>query len=392
MAEVGIRGPWREPVEPGAIRVCHIASGDLWAGAEVQVATLLKYLARDSRVAVSAILLNSGRLADEIARLGVESAVIPESENGFWEILRAAMRFLRGKNIQVFHSHRYKENLLAALLAWRLDVPVLIRTRHGMVEPLKGLKEVKQTLIQGVDRLTARWTVDRVISVSREMAGRLGRDLGPEKVITIPNGIDFGQARSDLTPAEARERLRIPAGCRVIGAAGRLEPVKRLDIFLEAALQISREVPTARFVIAGEGREQARLQALARKLGLPDRVRFLGHRDDIFDVLRAMDILVVSSDHEGLPMVLLEALAMGLTVVGRNVGGIPEVVENGVTGILVQSNSPAELASACLEVLSDEEHRCRLGGAARNFVREHFSAESGERHVVELYQSLIRSV
>lgn len=381
--------PEQAPAPPGRIKVCHIASGDLWAGAEVQIATLLKYVARDKGIALSAILLNPGRLADEVGRLGVETIVIPESRIGFFGILHRAAEFLRGKKVQVLHSHRYKENLLAALLARRIRGAVLIRTRHGLIEPHQGLKDLKQRLIQGADRLTARWTADRVIGVSAELAYRLEQDLGREKVITIPNGVDVDQVRSELSVAEARQRLGIPRDCYVLGTAGRLEPVKRLDIFLEAAQRISRELPKSRFIIAGEGREQSRLQALARELGIEGRVHFLGHRGDVFDVLRAMDVLVLSSDHEGLPMVLLEALAMGLTVVARKVGGIPEVINDNASGVLLESDSPAALAAACLDVLSDEGRRRRLSEAARNLVLESFSAERSGRETAKLYRSLV---
>jgi glycosyltransferase involved in cell wall biosynthesis len=388
-AEVKSAGCMPRSGQAGRIHVCHIASGDLWAGAEVQIATLLKYLARDDGIVLSAILLNPGRLADTLSCLNVECVVFPEGQMGFLEILRHATRFLQGKGVRVLHSHRYKENLLATLLARRLDNPIVIRTRHGLVEPQKGLKDLKQRVIQSVDRLTARWATDCIIGVSAELARHLSRHFGREKVAIIPNGVDIEQVRSTLSVAEARVRLGFPADCQLVGAAGRLEPVKRLDIFLEAGQKISRQNPSARFIIAGTGREAIRLQALAGELGLEDRVQFLGHRDDIFDVLRALDILVLSSDHEGLPMVLLEALAMGLTVVARRVGGISEVVTDDVSGILVPSDSAADLASACLHALADEALRRRLGEAGRSSVLRNFSAEQTASEVAGLYRSLV---
>ena len=370
------------------LNVCHIASGDRWAGAEVQIATLLKCLANDKDISLSAIVLNPGRLAEEIQRLGVQLMVIPERRTNIFSIFRQASGFLRGKRVHILHSHRYKENLLAIFLARRLDIPVLIRTQHGLIEPHKGFRDVKQKLLHSVDRLTARWAADRVIGVSMELADRLRRDLGAQKVTPIPNGIDIDQVRSDLSVAEARQRLGIEPGSYVLGTASRLEPVKRLDIFLQAAHQISDHYPQARFVIAGEGKEEDRLRELARKLGIGERVLFLGHRDDIFDVLRAFDILAIPSDHEGLPMVVLEALAMGLVVVAREVGGMSEVLTDGVTGILVQSNSAAPLAAACMKALADEGWRQRMGMAARNLVAQEFSAERTGGQVAQLYRSL----
>ena len=369
------------------LRVCHIASGDRWDGAEVQVATLLRHLARDPRVRLLAIVLNTGRLAEELARLGVEVKVIPENQLGFFGILRRATAFLRGTKIDVIHSHRYKENLLAAWLASRLGVPVLIRTQHGSPEPQSGLKGLKQKLTLGVDRVTGRWASARVIAVSEDLSRRLGPVFGPHRVMMIPNGVDLGQVKSDLSVAEAKQRLGIPADYLVLGTASRLEPVKRLDIFLQAAQRIGHKNQKARFVIAGEGGERAALEALARNLGLGERVRFLGHRDDAYDVLRAFDILVLSSDHEGLPMILLEAMALGAVVVARAVGGIPEVIRDGVNGVLVNSSDAARLADACLGLMDDPSRRRTLAEVAAATLAQHYTAERTANQVIELYLS-----
>ena len=115
---------------------------------------------------------------------------------------------------------------------------------------------------------------------------------------------------------------------------------------------------------------------------------FLGHRDDIYDVLRALEVFVLCSDHEGLPMVLLEALHLGVPAVGRRVGGLPEVIQDGVNGILLSSDEPAELAEACLRLLEDEGLRHRLAVAAPRVVAEKFSAESNAAQVAALYEEV----
>jgi len=370
------------------IAVCHIASGDRWAGAEAQIATLLKSLVRHDELQLSAILLNHGRLAAEIQRCGIEVAVIPENQNGFLAILSEATRFLRGKGVRIVHSHRYKENLLAALLARRCRISFAVRTQHGLPEPVSGIKRLKQAMIQWVDQLIARRATDRLISVSSEMTRQLARRVNPQRIVTIPNGINPEEIRSDLSSREAKDRLGIPRDCWVLGAAGRLEPVKRLDVFLEAAKLIQAHLPNTRFVIAGDGSEEVRLRALALACGLQDKVLFLGHRNDIYDVLRAFDVLILCSDHEGLPMALLEALGLGVVVVARAVGGIPEVVQDGVNGILVDSNDPRSLADACVQVLADRARSQRLTEAGIKSVREDYSAAKTADRVAQLYFSL----
>lgn len=391
VAEAETGGSGRDPAVSRVISVCQIASGDLWAGAEVQIAAMIRYLARKNDIRLSAILLNHGRLAEEIERLGVETIVIPESQTGFFGVLRRAEDFLRTRKPHILHSHRYKENLLAALLARRFRIAALVRTQHGLQEPLRGLKGSKHALIQTFDRMTARWSAARIIGVSSDVTLQLRQRLGREKIVTILNGVDVENAQSSLSAVEARQGLGIPEDSFVFGTAGRLEPIKRLDIFLKAAKQISVQHPGAQFILAGDGRERSNLTELTRTLGIEDRVHFLGHRDDIFDVLRALDVLVICSDHEGLPMILLEAMCMRLPVVARRVGGIPEVIEDRITGVLVESDSPSDLATACLATVEDGTCRQRLVEAARNLVIRDFSAERAGAQVADLYRSLVKA-
>lgn len=370
------------------IAVCHVTSGDLWAGAEAQLAALLHALARHQGLRVFVILLNEGRLAEEARRSGAEVKVIAEGAHTFFEILGEATRYVRARGIRILHSHRYKENLLAALLARRCHVPFVVRTEHGGPEPFKGLPHLKHRVLRQVDRLVASFVTDRVISVSAELQPHLARYVNPRRIAVIRNGLDTKNVRSDLSPLEAKRRLNIPASCRLLGYAGRLVPIKRLDIFLAAAYEVARRIPDSRFVIVGDGSARPPLEEMAGALGLQDRVVFLGHRHDIYDVLRALDAFVLCSDHEGLPMVLLEVLHMGVPVVARRVGGIPEVIQEGVSGLVVDSADPRAVADACVRLLEDSNLQRRLAQAGQLRVAEHFSAESTAAAVADLYISM----
>jgi glycosyltransferase involved in cell wall biosynthesis len=341
-------------------------------------------------IALCAIILNEGRLANELRDCGADVLVIPESTTGFREILAIAANFLRARNIDVLHSHRYKENLLAVLLARRCRIPVVVRSEHGLREPFRGLRFWKQAVIQFADRLLARYRTDTVISVTAEMQAHLASGLGAKKIVVIPNGIDPAAVISVLTPAEAKARLGIAPQSPVVGTAGRLDAVKRLDMFIAAAKQIRSQLPMARFVIAGEGTQESALRSSAASAGLGDAVLFLGHRDDVYDVIRAMDVFVICSDHEGLPMVLLEAMQLGVPVVARAVGGIPEVLGEAPCGKLVCSSSPSELAEACVAMLNEPE-RASLVEAARRRVSEHFSVARTAANAAELYRSLVHA-
>lgn len=382
----GARMSAADGVSPLAI--CHIASGDRWAGAEVQLTALLKGLSRIADLRLSAIFLNEGRPAEEARQIGITVCVLDEAGHNFFQIVSAARRFATENNVQIFHSHRYKENLLAALLARRCGVPVHVSSQHGAPEPFKGWRGLKQAAIQALDRQVALRATDRVISVSDELRARLAHDLPAGKLVTIHNGIDEDKVVSRFTTAEAKERLGIPAACPVVGTAGRLDPIKRLDILLDAAKQIGQAVPNTRFVIAGDGAEVSRLRQQAATLGLEDQVLFLGHRDDIYDVIRAMDIFVLCSDHEGLPMALLETLYLGVPVVARPVGGIAEVIQDGISGLSVPSAEPADLANACVSLLRDDPRRNSLARAGAAVVANRFTCRQTAEQTAALYRSL----
>ena len=371
------------------ISVCHIASGDRWAGAEVQVAMLLRKLARDPRLQLCAILLNEGRLADEVRACSIPLCVIPESRFSFpWIFIRAA-RFLRPHSAQVLHAHRYKENLLAFLLARRLGIPVTVRSQHGLPEPFTGWRHAKQRLLQILDHAVARHATDAVISVSQEMGRRLARIIPAERLFVIHNAIAADEVHSTLSPQEAKERLGFPPDSWLLGAVGRLDRIKRLDLLVAAAPAIRAAFPGAQFALVGEGEEEPRLRRMVQAQRLQDSFHFLGQREDIYDVLPAIDILILCSDHEGLPTVLLEALQLGVPVVGRRVGGVPEVVQDGVTGLLIDSGDSQLLAEACLRLLRDPGLRARCVREGPRTVAQEFSADKNASRMVRLYRTLL---
>jgi glycosyltransferase involved in cell wall biosynthesis len=354
----------------------------------VQVTALLKGLRQNPYLRLCAIFLNEGRLAEEARNIGIDICVCDESRQNFFQLLSGASRFLAGRNVDVLHSHRYKENLLAAVLARRCHMPVHVSSQHGAPEPFRGWRGLKQGAIQALDRQVALRATDRVISVSADLRAQLTRSLPESKVVMIHNGIDRDRVVSRLTAAEAKQRLAIPADCAVVGTAGRLDPIKRLDIFLAAAQQIGNTLPKTRFVIAGDGTEASRLHDQAASLGLSERVLFLGHRDDIYDVIRAMDIFVLCSDHEGLPMSLLETLYLGVPVVARPVGGIAEVIQDSLSGVWVPSAEPADLASACISLLRDHSRRNSIALAGVAVVEKEFTARLSAERTAALYRSL----
>ena len=371
------------------ISVCHLVSGDAWGGAEAQLSALMRSLSKRAELNMSAIVLNEGRLAEELRDSCSDVRVIPERQRSFWQIVAETREFLRARNIQVVHAHRYKENVIGALLAFHDPRLKLVKTQHGQTETLSGLAGAKQWLAHTIDRLTMRYATNVVISVSSHLTEYLRRYVGDDRIAVIPNGIDLSRVNCELSRAEAKKRLGIPEETPVVGSVGRLERVKRLDIFVHSAGEILNQIPTTRFVIAGNGREEMSLRQLVADLGLSDQFIFLGYQSDTSAILRAMDVLLITSDHEGLPMVLLEAMALGTAVIARKVGGISEVLTDRQTGFLVDDRSPAALSHACVEALQNTKRTENVACAARKLIETNFLADHNGEHVSELYMSLV---
>jgi glycosyltransferase involved in cell wall biosynthesis len=373
------------------IRVCHLASGDLWAGAEVQLTLLASSRQGMPEFDTSVILLNDGGPAPELRRRGISTTVIPESRHTAASIVRQLVGHFARHQVDILHTHNFKDNILGILSTLPRGGCRRVRTVHGRGEPFAGLAAAKMRLYRGVDHLFTRWLVDRVVAVSVDLESHLARSFGAQRVMCIHNGIDLEQVRVTKPPAELRQALSLAAQDFVIGTMGRLVPVKGLETFLKAARIIRGRTQNTKFVIAGDGPLKQTLQALARDHGLEQDVLFLGHRDDSYNVLATMDVLVLPSLSEGIPMVLLEALALARPVVASRVGGIPEVVEDRVTGWLVAAGSESELAEACMALMDDYDLAEQLGLAGQQRVREQFSVRSMAEKVADVYRSLLQT-
>jgi L-malate glycosyltransferase len=368
-------------------RICHVMTADLWAGAEVQLATTAAWLVEQPELDVSAVLFNDGRLAGELRQLGIDVTVIDEAHHHSLAIVVALTRFFIEHRIDLVHTHRNKDTVLATIAAKFAGVPYIIRTVHGLREPLTGWRRLKYAIYEALDTTMLRRFADRVIGVSYRIAGTLiTSGHKPSQVTTIHNGVDLRNVMPSRGREEIRRELGVDNAPIVIGTAGRLAPVKGLDTFLRAARVIRDHRPDARFVIAGEGPLEHELKALASQLRIDDACSFLGARADVTDVMSAMDIFVLPSLNEGLPMAVLEAMALARPVVVSNVGGLPEVIRNRESGLLVPPGDERALASACLEVASDPAWAERMGAQARRVVEGEFSHEHNGRALVDLYR------
>lgn len=368
------------------LKALHIASGDLWAGAEVQLFTLLTALQKTSDVAPHAVLMNEGELARRLRERNIPVTVFDESKHNGLQIIAKLRRYLVTLNPDVIHTHRIKENILgniANLLARRVPS---VRTVHGAQEhPAKGLRQLHKRLLYWLDEATGRYLQQRIIAVSKGLHAPLSRQFGSDKVVVIENGIDIDAVRAAVSPVDFR--MSAPDAFHV-GIVGRLQPVKRVDLFLETAARLIQIKPETQwqFHVIGDGPLRKNLEHQAATLGLEKYVIFHGHRSDIASCLAGLNTLVMCSDHEGMPMTLLETIAVGTPVVGHATGGILELLKDNCGGVLVTEHNATGYATGLLQLAAMPRKVMADAGMTR--LTAQYSATANATAIRELYVNI----
>jgi glycosyltransferase involved in cell wall biosynthesis/CelD/BcsL family acetyltransferase involved in cellulose biosynthesis len=321
--------------------------------------------------------------ADELRAAGVEILGLERSSP--WQVWtwRALWARLRRERIDVLHAHKFGSNVWGTLVGRAARVPVVVAHEH--MWSFSG-----QRLRRFLDRhLIARGS-DAFIAVSRESRRRMIEleRIPPADVTYIPNGIP---PAADGDPTKLRRELGIGPDDPLVGAVAVLRPEKAIDVLIRAAALLGEQFPSLRVAIAGDGPERAALEALAADLGAGDVVRFLGMRADVPDVLAGLDVAVLCSTFEGGPLALMEYMRAGKPIVATRVGGIPELIDDGVHGLLVDSGDHQQLAAAIGRLLADREQAARLGAHARERQRREFDADRMVRELERLYEDLYAS-
>ena len=353
------------------LKVLHIASGDLWAGAEVQLFTLVKALHEKLDISVCVVLLNHGTLEQRLRVIGIQVIVLDESKLNGIQILRQLIRTIRKQNPDVIHTHRIKENILGSIAAFLSGRIPTIRTAHGAPEHKPSWRQLPKRLIVSLDWFCGRFLQQKIIAVSGDLSEILKKDYLPKKICIIKNGIDLESL------SKFKRNTQSNTEPFKIGLAGRLVPIKRVDIFIKTAQYILNQYPELKisFHIYGDGPLRKQLEQLNHELKTDNIVHFEGHCSDMTKRLQELDILVMTSDHEGLPMILLEAMALEIPVIAHAVGGIPELLDHGTCGILVQNHSITGYAEEILRTIREPERRVITTENALNRIKANYSAE-----------------
>jgi glycosyltransferase involved in cell wall biosynthesis len=344
-----------------------------------------------SRFAVTVCYLRDLRdpifgIDERAGRLDIDYVEVKERHSfdpGIWGPLGA---LIRQRQIDIVHSHDYKTDLLALLLGRRLGV-VPMATAHGWT----GISARERYVYYPAGkRLLARFP--RVIAVSSDIRNELVRHgARGDRITVILNGIDPGAfARVEGRGAAIRASLGLSPEDIVIGAVGRLERQKRFDLLLEAFATLARIRPGLRLVIVGDGSLRGELEARRAALGLTHACTVLGHRLDVADLHHAFDLFVQSSEYEGTPNAVLEAMAMSTPIVATDVGGTAELAADGVHARLVPARNVSALQSAMQSVLDDPTGGRARAAAARQRIEHDLSFEARTRRLERVYEDLIQ--
>lgn len=311
--------------------------------------------------------------------LGVELVQVSERNSFDPRVLPRLYRLIRKRNIQIVHAHDYKTDLLVLPLC-RLCRVIPLSTAHGWA----GQSRKEQLYYRADKWILARYPL--VIAVSEKIRSELlGKGAKPERVRVIRNGIDSEYFR--VEPGIGRRLRRaegIPDDATVIGAVGRLSPEKRFDLLIEIAARLGVFA-----VLVGEGGERAALERQARELGIADRVKLLGYRRDVRECHQIFDVYVQTSDTEGIPNAVLEAMALELPLVATAVGGTPELISDRIHGLLVPAGDVDALVGAVQYTLENRENTAGRVHKARVRVEQEFSFTQRMRHVEQIYNELV---
>jgi len=324
-------------------------------------------------------------VADRAEGLGLKAQVFPCNGRFDLRTVLQIRKFIKGKSIDLFHCHGYKANFYALMAGLFTELP-LVSTCHNWIGT-----GFKMKFYERLDKVILH-RFDRVIAVSSEIKKKLLDSRIPKsKASVINNGIDLSRFR-DIQNVDIKEEFKIDSRCKVVGTIGRLTKEKGHIYLLHAAKEVLRRFPNTIFLIVGDGTLKEQLKDQTKAIGLEDKVVFAGFRRDIPEILSSMDVFVLPSLIEGLPMVLLEVMAARKPVIATEVGEIPKILEQGKLGVLVQPKDVRGLAEAIISVLEANNAKInKITQNAYNKVRRDYSSKKMAERYLEVYQEILQN-
>ncbi len=292
------------------------------------------------------------------------------------------VRFIRAKGAAIVHTHGYRSDIVG-LIAARLSARPVVATIHGFVPITSRLR-----LYEQCDRFALRF-FDRVLPVSDQIGQALGRSgVRRDRMTTIRNAIAPAGGGHRKDPAGSFSFIKHD-GDFLIGIVGRLSPEKNIPGFLEVARVLSGKYDHLRFVVVGDGPDRECLEDLTMRLGLDGKVKFTGFVEEMEEVYSSLNMLLITSSTEGIPLTVLEAMKQGVPVVSTRVGGIPEVIDHGVDGLMVEPGDTGGLCRAVETLVLDSSRYMAISRNAQRKVLRDFDRLSWIRRIERCYLSVL---
>ncbi|MBB2485343.1 glycosyltransferase family 4 protein [Mitsuaria sp. WAJ17] len=360
------------------VHVLECVGNAIVGGMERWVERLVAQLPRD-RFRISLLCPYEGRFSAAIRALGAEVFCVPMPEDPCWSTVQVVQALVLSSGVDLLHAHLPNAHALAGLVSRLSDVPML-STIHGRQITMLDL-EVHRAVHSHLS-----------VVCRHSYYHALGLGVDMRRLSCEPNGVDTRSFHPGPRPVDGlRARLGLTPDTPLVGFVGRLSPEKGPEQFLRAVSLLQEGLPEAtRFVMVGEGPMKLALEAELARLGLGQRVWLVGHWDDMSGLYRELDLLVSTSHSEAMPLALMEAMASGLPVVATRVGGIPEIVQHGISGWLVAARDIEDIAGRVRQMLAQAELRQRMGAAARQDMMERLELRPSLERVAALMQSLAR--
>ena len=365
------------------IRIVYVVHTLRLAGLENVVVSLANCMEPSLFECTIVSLASQDPLQNKVHTERVKVVSFEKKEGNNPRLIYQLCRFLCQERPHIVQTHNWGTLLEGVLAAKLAGVPIVIHAERGTIDRRRRNLFIQRCLLR---------TVHQVLSVSEAHRRRLADSTGfpYERIKPIPNGVDVSLFYPRSTE---KQRIRRNIGLEptpiYIGTVANLRPVKNQALLLRVGSRICRTHENVRFVFAGDGPLKEQLVALAAELGISAKVRFLGARADIPEVLNALDIFVLPSLSEGMPNAVLEAMASGLPVVATRVGGVPELIEDGNTGVLIPSEDEKQLETVLENLLRYYTKRLALGEKGRQHVLEYFRLDRMVNEYQDLYHSLV---
>ena len=315
---------------------------------------------------------------------GVNTEIIPWKNLYFSKPVINRLNFLTQQNgINIIHTHDLRSNYVSFFAGKKAGIPT-IASSHGWVG-----NSLKRKIHNSVDKISLR-LFNKVIINSEFMKNQIPLwGIPKDRINIIHNAVALEHFNNNEETASLKKKLGIDSNKTVIATVGRLSREKGHMLLLEAASKVIAQLPDLIFLIIGEGPFEKKLKDHAKKLGLSKYVLFTGFFDDLPSVLNLTDIFILPSTSEGMPMTLLEAMSASKPIIATSVGGVPEVVQDGKTGILLKTRNPTQMAKAITNLVNNKKAAVEMGRKGRQLVEKTYSIEYLVKNIEDIYRSVV---